>query len=472
MIVAVQISAIMASYTIDEAIDSLGLGIIHVKYGILLCLIFTNYIIEFSYLTFFNVVFQCELKTGSVSMTVLTGSLFTCFAVGCVYFGWLADKIGRIRILRVCLFGVFYFNILGINKNLGDLKLASDIASVILTKTVSLCFTGGSLVVSVVYCIEHFPKHYRGKFVLLFATIGTMLGYLILLVRAYFQYHEKLFQYYMLVEKTLPLFVFIFSIACFEESIRYNNLIGNYDETMRHLNKMSKQQNVPLPKGNLVMDQAFHFGNLQTLFNRKLYASTLCLIVLGSLLWSVYNGVLEWNLRMVSHNLGYLRYRTLDEVICQTSKTPTVPFIYVISMCFVEIPAMLLGYLTIECIGRRYTLLTIGTLSTLLLVAVTFNFTQLATIILLQILRGVLSLSPLMFLIYVAETYPTKIRSVGVGMQVFFAVVFSTLLTILTEEFVQQAFFTTGIVLMSYSAFTMILTILLPKDTKGKYLDR
>lgn len=454
------------AYSIDQAIDTLGLGIIHFKHGVFLSLVFANYVIELSFLTLFNVNFQCRTNSTLISMAVLTGGLFGCFAIGSIYFGWLADRIGRINVMRVLQFGSFYFNLLSI-------KFIDDFMGYVLTKIMLQIFVGGSLVVSVVYCIEHFPKLHRGKFTLLFTTVGSMIGYLILLLRTYLEFKKLYYQYYIFGVQILPLILLIFCLF-FEESIRYNNLNGKYDETMKQLHKLSKQTKTPLPKGGLVMGVSINSGKFGELFSRRLARPTFCLIVIGSLFWTVYNGVLEWNLNIVSKQLGFLRYKIpgADKVMCPTFQSPENWLLYVISMFFVAVPAMLLFYVIIECIGRRYSMMILGLLSSLLLGLVTFDINDLVTFILLEVLRGVSFVSPLVYMIYTAEFYPTKIRCLGVGVQLFFSVICSMLLTVFTEALLQNTFFTAGILLTAYSVFTIILVVLIPIDTKSTNLDR
>ena len=452
------------SYAIDTAINTLGLGASHIKHCILLVLVFINYVTEINFLVIFHVHFQCSTKTDNLSMTILVACLFGCLAFGCLYFGYFADKGGRINSLKVSTVGVFYFDILG-------LVFIESYQGFVLTKMFQLFFTGGTTGVAIVYFLEHLPAKFRGRFMLLFTAVGMGFGYATLLLRLYLDDSKNGIHYFLLCEK-LATFVVVLLVLSFEESIRYNNLTGRYDRTMKQLHAISKQHKTALPNGNLIMDKAYNFARISSLFSRRLAAITICLFTLGSLILTVYNGVMEWTLYLFSRDLGYMRYSQPHAVSCIEGEKSRHAFFYYIIICFVEIPSMLFFFFTLEWIGRKYTMLLATAASAILCAVLAFDINSMANILSLEILRGIISALTMVFFLYTAELYPTKIRCSGVGFQLFMGTIFSVLLTVLTEQLLQNSSGMAGITLMTFSMFGTVLIALIPKDTRGKHLDR
>lgn len=342
-----------------------------------------------------SLVSEWKLSPAQVGMIISAGYLGQL--LGAVFFGWLAEKIGRLQVL---LFTIVLF-------------VSMDIACLFAWSGISMMAfrffqgigTGGEVPVASAYINEFIGAQKRGRFFLLYEVIfpvglmfAGMAGYFLVPV-----YGWKA----MFVVGLIPSVLTIPLRWLMPESPRWLASKGRMAEAeavVKGLEDDLKRRGVVLPEPVLrpVSDSATTRTNWRELFKGIYLKRTLMIWGLWVCAYLINNGIITW--------LPTL-YRQVFKLPLQTSLA------YGWTTSAVGVAASIACALLIDKVGRKRwyaAAFLIGAVPLLLLVRLGAT-SALEVLILATMVYAVLQTIAFSLYLYSAELYPTRLRAVGTG---------------------------------------------------------
>lgn len=441
-------------YTLDKALNTLGPSPKQVICcGVVLTLASASWTVEYSFFTTLFVDFQCQNKLESVATTTSIALFLFSLALGGLYFGWVADVKGRLVSLRIAVATSVYFGLFSVIIKDGSFWQSLAV------KLITFFACGGQIVVSVVYFIENLPKS-QGRLLLLFLAVGSMLGNLLIYLTEFY-WRSKDYRIPLLLQR-IPITLYLVFTLFMGESIRYHDVIGDFDGTMKQLREISKSNQRSLPKGNLVVHKALVLGSLKALFWIR-PENIFIIITLSAVLSTTYMGTVQWGLIQFSQRFGFLRINDdLSLFPCPAKKVHLqLPSYFVSFSSLAEGIFLVLAAVFVNVFGRkRLMLLQIACLIGLFATLALYK-EETATVIISYLVRGISAVCPWVLYLYVAELYPTKSRCVATGFVYFCGTTFMMLMSILVSELLESSHTETAFLLMFFSIVSGILVLLL-----------
>ncbi|AXB75925.1 MFS transporter [Novosphingobium sp. P6W] len=319
--------------------------------------------------------------------------------VGAIFFGWLAERIGRLPVLAICI-GIFAVMSAGC-------IFAWSAQSLILFRFLQGIGTGGEVPVASAYVNELSGAKKRGRFFLLYEllflvglTAAGAIGYTLV---------PKLGWQSMFIVGMVPVALVIPLRFFLSESPRWLIARGRFaeaDQVVERLEDSARQHNQPLPDPapiSAVLVEAKPAGSIREMFSPLYGPRTLLLWAMWFGAYMINNGLLTW--------LPTL-YRTVFDLPINQAIG------YGFAMTGVALVASFICALTIDKVGRRrwYTgalLFAAVPLTALYLLGASnpIMVFALATPAFAALQTVTYSLY-----LYSGELYPTRLRSLGAGL--------------------------------------------------------
>ncbi|MFJ7685848.1 MFS transporter [Peribacillus butanolivorans] len=323
---------------------------------------------------------------------ILIGSGYLGQAVGAIFFGWLAERYGRVYSAK---WTIFLMSVMGI-----ACAFAGNFEMLLILRFIQGIGVGGEVPVAATYINELSRAHGRGRFFMLYEMIfplglmlSAQLGALIVPSLGW--------KWMFLVGGIGGLIVFLFFFKL-RESPRWLISKGRFDEAEGVIKELeaSTDERLPVTMSAQSATQAVAKGSWKELFSPVYRSRTLIVWTLWFTAYFVANGLNNWlpSLYTTVYNLP------LEESLRAASVTNIVQLVAVFAC------AML-----IDRIGRKrwatISFLVAGTL----LVALWVNGAESAQSVMYlgSAAYGVMGTITVLLYLYTPEIYPTRVRVLG-----------------------------------------------------------
>jgi MFS transporter, putative metabolite:H+ symporter len=318
--------------------------------------------------------------------------------IGALFFGWLAERIGRLNSLAitVCIFAVMsVFCIFSWNAT-----------SLMAFRFIQGIGTGGEVPVASAYVNEFVGARRRGRFFLLYELLflvglvfAALIGYFLVPVYGW----KTMFWIGVLpVALTVPLRFFL------PESPRWllsHGRVEQASEVVARLERDIRKRGIPLPAPAASVDlpSITQRGSWRDLFSGIYRKRTLTLWTLWFCSYLINNGLATW--------LPTL-YRTVFDIPLQTS------LLYGLIMTSVAVVVSFVCAITIDKVGRRPWYIGAFLLAVVPLVVLwlTGAGTAMRILVLATCTYAIVQTVTYSLYLYSAELYPTRMRAVGAGL--------------------------------------------------------
>ncbi|EDV20727.1 uncharacterized protein TRIADDRAFT_2343, partial [Trichoplax adhaerens] len=443
---------------LDEFIDEIEFGLFHfiivVASG--LCYSTVSLLTQAAGLV---IIAACDLDTDNHNQIWWVLSNIIGTLIGSAILGRLSDAIGRrkILLLSTCL-------------NLIVTILSAFAYNYILVLIFAI-FNGigfGGIFTSVhAYCLEFFPRKYRGKAIgcltacIIFGSVySSGMGYIILPHR----FHAPLGKIYFsswrlyLLVCTLPIIISFLLLLWAPDSLRFRIKRGEMEKVIRIINKIYRTNSYCHRDGHLYRlvtppdlnksqrkdnhdDKNIQLANEYSFkchFSQIIQRQTLLKIIALSVTWFGYcfcfYGLWTMLPLLISFYLNgntcsghYHNFTTLfnnqenpGHSVCLNSQNRATLLIYVLFGNLLSIPVALICVLSINFIGRKWLFSFLAFLSSIIILLIWLIDTALSTLILACFFAGVLINGWIPLKLLSSESFPTEFRSTTLGIFTIF----------------------------------------------------
>lgn len=318
--------------------------------------------------------------------------------VGAVFFGWLAERIGRLRVL---LFTILLFVAMD-----AACLFAWSAWSMIVFRFIQGIGTGGEVPVASAYINEYIGANRRGRFFLLYEVMflvgllgAGLIGYLLVPT-----YGWKA----MFVVGLVPSMLMIPMRWFMSESPRWLAVKGRYEEADRIVSRLEASvvasgRPLPSPAPVAIAPNAGPQSNWRELFNGIYLKRTLTIWALWFCAYLVANGTITW----------------LPTLYRQTFKLPLeTSLAYGFLTSLGGVVAAVFCALLIDKVGRKGWYMMAFAAAALPLTALTALGATSATqvLVLAGLAYAMVQTVTFSLYLYSAELYPTRLRAIGTGL--------------------------------------------------------
>ena len=438
-------------YTVNEIIEYFGFG----RFGFLLTIIFGYQWFIFGItLTLPTVLSQklhYEWKLSSFETAVISSTVFIGYVTGSVILGWLSDKHGRkwfcvignivslyYGILAIFTENVFWFSVMRLFMGIGV----------------------GCLVNSPCYLVEYLGIYQRSKAIVAVNAMFSI-GALYVSVVAYFVMEEFGWKMFSLCT-TLP-FLFIVPVCLWlPESIRYLHSTSQYDQLIKILQKIAKLNRKKMPqKLSLICNNKKHY-NLSAKYLIKRYHVTI---------------VIKSSFVFIASMLSYYVFVFLTTEVFVTWKGSSYhlltknDYILIAGITLADLPGPIILMLVADKVGRKILLVAyfilIPVILTVPVIPLFSNFMKIAVVLGRLVTSQALSLA----WVFVSESFPVKIRATAIGIAQGIGKVSVMAVPFLIQWLMHISVFWVAFITNSLCVIGIIATILMPKDTRGEFIE-
>jgi putative MFS transporter len=336
---------------------------------------------------------EWKLSSSEVGMILSFGYLGQLF--GALVFGWLAERIGRLRVLWLTI----------------TLFVAMDIACLFATGAVPMMIcrflqgigTGGEVPVASAYVNEMVGASKRGRFFLLYEVIFPV-GLMFAGVVGYFLVPVYGWRA-MFVVGLVPSVLMIPLRLLMPESPRWlaaRGRVAEADAIVLALERSAERQGLVLPAPPPAQPLTRASSDWRELFRGRYRGRTLTIWALWFCTYTVINGLITWMPTL---------YREVFGLPLQTS----LAYGFITSACGVV--ASIACALLIDRVGRRNWYFAAFALGVLLLGALAILGAGEVThvLVLVSLAYAIVQTIAFSLYLYSAELYPTRLRAFGIG---------------------------------------------------------
>ncbi|CAN5458847.1 MFS transporter [soil metagenome] len=315
--------------------------------------------------------------------------------LGAVFFGWLAERIGRIRVLWLTI-------TLFVSMDIACL-FSTGATSMIICRFIQGIGTGGEVPVASAYVNEMIGAGKRGRFFLLYEVIFPV-GLMFAGAVGYFLVPMYGWKAMFIVGLVPSVLILPFSFLM-PESPRWLASRGRLDEAdavVGRFEASARQRGAVLAEPRPAPPLVKARSNWRELFHGIYFDRTLMLWALWFCVYMVINGLITWMPTL---------YREVFKLPLQTS----LAYGFITSACGVV--ASVTCALLIDRVGRKRWYFYAFLLGILPLAALTITGADQAThvLVLVSLTYAIVQTIAFSLYLYSAELYPTRLRAFGIG---------------------------------------------------------
>ena len=342
-------------YTLDDAIEHIGIGPFQVKVIAILGLMWIADASETMILSIISPILKCEWQLTPSQEALITTVVFLGLSLGSFVWGTVSDKLGRKRGLYASGSIVLLF---------GAACAAVPSYPWLLFMRFIAGFGIGGIPQACTMITETFPIRYRGR-----ASVGLeffwALGSVFASAAAIIVVRASSWRYFLLVVAS-PVLFFLIAVIWLPESPRYLFTTGKRVQLMEVIERICKENKKNLPKGTLVeVELNEKRGNFFELLTAEWRRTTVLLLLIWfssafgyygivllttSIMQTGINGCHPWGTMYTNQN-GTMNF---TQPLC--NELTTQNYVEFMWTTVAEIPGLVVALLLIERIGRRWSL--------------------------------------------------------------------------------------------------------------------
>ncbi|XP_075900407.1 putative transporter SVOPL isoform X3 [Nelusetta ayraudi] len=455
-----------ATFTVEEAVESIGFGRFHV---LLFFIMGSSNIVEAMEIMLLAVVspeIRCEWRLEDWQVALVSTMVFLGFMLCGVLGGYLADRYGRWKVV----FGGFvwsaYFSLLT--------SFAPSYGWFIFLRSMVGCGVAG-VSQGFVLKTEFIPAKYRALLLPL-ASIFWMLGSMLIIVLGMFLVPTLGWRWMIRLSVT-PSIVLVFLFKFIPESARYNVSAGKVEAAMETLQRIARMNRSFLPPGRLV-EPPRERGSWRFLLNSSFRRTTLLLwfswfvasfLYYGSVLGS--SELLEKNLLCVTDadREHQVKHRHEDG-LCYCIPFAQSDYQTLLVSCLGEVALIPLNIGLLNIFGRKMSLVMLQLMAAVFFMLLNICTTMFGFTVLLFLIRSLVSMNFNVVYIYTAEVYPTVVRSLGMGFCTSFSRIGGMIAPFIAQVLMSRSVIQALTPFSVASVLCVLASLLLPIETRGRAL--
>jgi putative MFS transporter len=379
----------MRALSYEDALAGVGYGTFQRKLLFLCGLGWAADAMEVLLVSFAMPSMSAEWALSKAQTSLLATAIFIGMLVGALFWGRLADRVGR----KICfVLTIVVYSVFG-----GLSALSSSFEAFLVLRFLTGIGVGGALPVDYGMFSEYLPPKNRGRrlvFLEAFWALGSILAALLAWLIV-----PRLGWRALFAASAVPAFLLIWVRRGVPESPRYLYSRGKADEARAVLERVAAANGTSLPEGELVPPAGAGKSRIAALLEPKLLRTTLLLWLVWFTISIGYYGAFTWL-------PSWFR-----------AKGFALPSVYLNSliMALAQVPGYFSAAWLVEKWGRRRTLgaylLSSGVFAWLFALAVTPTSVVLTAVLLSFFALGAWGA----LYAYTPEAYPTSIRTTGIG---------------------------------------------------------
>eukprot|EP00118_Oscarella_pearsei_P015923 m.147957 g.147957 ORF g.147957 m.147957 type:complete len:521 (+) comp38486_c0_seq4:56-1618(+) len=487
-------------YTIDDAIEACGFGPFQIRLSIFTGLIWVVESMEMMLISILGTAVRCDYDLSQWEESFLTLSMFAGMLFGAAFWGSVADRKGRKKVLLIvciCVSSIALVSAFSPNY----------IFLLIIRGLLGFAVSGGAQAVT--FYTEFLPLKYRSYSLLLIECFFVLGSFLEAVLALSLLGYAKLNWHYLLGISAIPSFLDLFAFLMVPESPRYYLVSNQLSKAEEVLQKIAKANKKALPPGRLVtgeekelvqineasaetssdirpfvqLDPKTRRGRIKNLFaTRELVWTTIYIWILMLAGTCAYYGLVLVTTELLAivdelkadnkTNGSFLP--CIDKYARNAShcqELNTDDYIKLVWITIADLMGTLMAVPFIETLGRKKTMgggYLICSFSFFLMYICPINKNALVGLIFVE--RNFLAGSLVVLWVYVPEVYPTAIRGVALGMASSVARVGAILTPFIAQVLVRESIRGSLGTYAGLCVMCAISSFLLPVETKNKAL--
>ncbi|XP_033227637.1 synaptic vesicle 2-related protein isoform X2 [Belonocnema kinseyi] len=400
------------TFTVGQAINSLGFGGFQVKLSLVTGLCWMADSMEITILSILSPTLHCDWSITRYEQAVTTTVVFLGMVLSSTFWNNLSDRYGRKKTLTLCGVLLFYYGFLS--------SFAPNFMWILLLRGL-VGFAIGCVPQSVTLYAEFLPAEQRAKCVVLldcFWALGACFGVVLALILM-----PSLGWRWLLGISTIPLLLFSLFTPWLPESVTFDLLSGRTDRALNTLERVAQENNKPMPVGRLVLDrmQPSSKSRWGELLSREMCKTTILLWIIWMASAFCYYGIVLITTELLNSSSEQCNSQILkseSDAKCQGNcKLTRGDYIDILWTTLAEFPGIFSTIFLIEKLGKKLTMV-IQLLLFALVVCLLSKACILSRFVLtigLFLTRGLIAGVFQAAYVYTPEMYPNYLRDTGVS---------------------------------------------------------
>uniref|UniRef100_A0AAY4CHA8 Synaptic vesicle 2-related protein n=1 Tax=Denticeps clupeoides TaxID=299321 RepID=A0AAY4CHA8_9TELE len=449
------------TFMVEDAVEAIGFGTFQWKLSILTGLSWMADAMEMMILSILAPQLHCDWRLPSWEVALLTSVVFVGMMVSSSLWGNIADKYGRKVGLKMSVLWTLFY---------GILSSFAPIYGWILFLRALVGFGIGGAPQSVTLYAEFLPMKSRATCILLieiFWALGTVFEVMLALLVM-----PTLGWRWLLALSTIPLFIFALLCYWLPESARYDVLTGNQEKALATLQRIAKENRVPMPLGKLIAARQEERGKIQDLFSQNFRWTTI-------LLWFIWfsNAFSYYGLVLLTTELfqegdacGVSKRRKEPACSLECKFLISDDYKDLLWTTLSEFPGLLVTLWAIDRLGRRKTMALCFFVFSLCIVPLFACIGRTSLTVLIFIARAFIAGGFQAAYVYTPEVYPTATRALGLGTSSGMARVGALVTPFVAQVMLESSVYLTLSVYCCCCLLAAIASCALPIETTGRGL--
>ncbi|XP_023394949.1 putative transporter SVOPL isoform X1 [Loxodonta africana] len=458
------------TFTVEDAVETIGFGRFHIALFLIMGSTGVAEAMEIMLIAVVSPVIRCEWQLENWQVALVTTMVFFGYMVFSIFFGLLADRYGRRKILFISFLWGAYFSLLT--------SFSPSYIWFVFLRTMVGCGVSGHSQ-GLIIKTEFLPTKYRG-YMLPLSQVFWLAGSLLIIGLASVVIPTVGWRWLIRIA-SIPGIILIMVFKFIPESARFNVSTGNTQAALATLERIARINSSVMPEGRLVEPVQDKRGRFADLLNAKYLRTTLQIWVIWLGISFAYYGVILASAELLERDL-VCGSQSESEVAMtvgdsEESQSPCYCHLFapsdyrtMIISTIGEIALNPLNILGINFLGRRLSLsITMGC-TALFFLLLNICTSSAGLIGFLFMLRALVAANFNTIYIYTAEVYPTTMRALGMGTSGSLCRIGAMVAPFISQVLMSASFlgavclFSSVCVICAISAFT------LPIETKGRAL--
>nr|XP_006138141.1 putative transporter SVOPL [Pelodiscus sinensis] len=466
------------TFTVEEAVETIGFGRFHIALFLIMGSTGVVEAMEIMLIAVVSPLIRCEWQLHDWQVALVTTMVFFGYMVFSVFFGFLADRYGRWKILLISFLWGAYFSLL-------TSFSPSYIWFVFLRAMVGCGVSGHAQ--GLIIKTEFLPTKYRG-YMLPLSQVFWLAGSLLIIGLASV-INPTIGWRWLIRIASIPGIILILAFKFIPESARHNVATGNKEAAViphaapEHASIKCGNRTFP----NTFLTLCFLFNNLQErrgrfrdLLDPKYLRTTLQIWIIWLGISFAYYGVILASAELLERDMVCSLQTIAVKEFGDDSEESHSPcycrffapsdYRIMIISTIGEIALNPLNILVINFLGRRLSLSVTMGCTALFFLLLNICTTSTGLIGFLFMLRALVAANFNTIYIYTAEVYPTTMRALGMGTSGSLCRVGAMVAPFIAQVLMSASFLGALCLFSGVCVVCAISAITLPIETKGRAL--